>query len=122
MALPRRVLSLGHAFRGVVRVLATQRNAQIQVCVTGAVLGAGAYFSLSLHEWVVVLLCIGAVLSAECANTAHEFLADAVHPEHSEKIRDAKDAAAAAVLVVSCIAAVVGAIIFLPHLLAWLRG
>ena len=48
------------------------------------------------------------VLGLELVNTALEHLADHLHPETHAEIRIAKDCAAAAVLVASAAAAVVG--------------
>ena len=53
---------------------------------------------------------------SEIMNTAIEYLADALHPEHHPEIGKAKDAAAAAVLISSLAASVVGAIVFIPKL------
>ena len=58
--------------------------------------------------WVALCVVSGAVvLAAELLNTALEHLADRLHPEHPT-IRAAKDCAAAAVLVASIAALVIG--------------
>ena len=58
-----------------------------------------------------IALCIvsgGAVLAAELLNTALEHLADRLHPEQHPVIRTAKDCAAAAVLLASISALLIG--------------
>ncbi|MCI0887942.1 MAG: diacylglycerol kinase family protein, partial [Chloroflexi bacterium] len=62
------------------------------------------------------------VLASEAFNTAQEFLADAVQPNHDSLIGRAKDVAAGAVLLTSLGAAAVGLLIFLPHVLRMVRG
>ncbi len=57
---------------------------------------------------------------AEAFNTALEALADAVHPERHEGVGRAKDVAAGGVLVAAIAAAVIGAAIFGPRILALL--
>lgn len=65
-----------------------------------------------------MILCIALVITAEALNTAVEELADALHPDEHPGIGRAKDVAAAGVLVAALLAAVVGALVFAPKLLA----
>lgn len=59
-------------------------------------------------------------MAGEALNTALEHLCDQVCPEYSEHIRDAKDLAAAAVLLLATLSVIIGLIIFLPKLLSLL--
>jgi diacylglycerol kinase len=52
------------------------------------------------------------VLAAEAMNTALEYLVDLVSPEYNELAGKAKDAAAAAVLILAIAAAIIGLMIF----------
>ena len=67
-------------------------------------------------EWVAISICIALVLALEALNTALEYLTDLVSPEYHPLAGKAKDAAAAAVLLVALGAIVVGLIVFIPHL------
>lgn len=78
------------------------------------VVGCGAALGISVGEWCLVLLCCGTVLAAECFNTALEKLADALHPERHPLVGQAKDVAAAGVLLLALASAATGAIVFLP--------
>ena len=60
---------------------------------------------------------IGSVLAAEAINTAIEKLADFVSPAHQVLIGKAKDLAAAAVLILSICAFIIGGIIFIPKII-----
>jgi diacylglycerol kinase len=71
---------------------------------------------ISSGEWLWIILAIGAVWFAEAVNTAIERLADAVTREHDPNIKFAKDCAAAAVLIASSVALLIGLIIFVPRL------
>ena len=57
------------------------------------------------------------VFIAELFNTSLETISDIVDSEWNEKIRNAKDYAAAAVLVAAIVSLVAGGIIFIPKLL-----
>jgi diacylglycerol kinase len=82
-----------------------------------AVLAGAIFFRISPVEWCVVLLCISSVISAELINTSIEYSIDLSTPEKNVRAGQAKDMAAAAVLVVAIVSAVIGFIIFLPKLI-----
>jgi diacylglycerol kinase (ATP) len=85
------------------------------------VVGGGLILGLSRLEWCAVVLACAAVWSAEALNTALELLADATTQEMHPLIGQAKDVAAGAVLVTAIGAAVVGLLVFGPHLLVRTR-
>ena len=114
-SLKARARSFVHAWRGVVSLVTTQHNAWIHLLATAAVIAAGVLFDLSRWEWCWLVLAIGLVLAAEAMNSAVEALADAVSPEFNAGVGRAKDMAAAAVLILAIAAALIGALVFLPH-------
>lgn len=113
--------SFRHALEGI-RAAARGRNFRIQLAAGVAAVAAGALLRISSGEWVAVATCIGLVLGGECANTALESAVDLASPARHPLAKRAKDAAAGAVLLFSLAAAVVGAIIFLPRLVALCRS
>lgn len=115
-----RVASFGHALRGLA-VLLRQPNARIHVLAGCLVVILGSWLQINANEWLAVILAIGAVMGAEALNTALELAVDLVQPEWHELARDAKDVAAAGVLICSLAALVVGVVVFGPRLwaLAW---
>lgn len=110
------------AGRGIRILLTTQRNAQIHCAAALAVIAAGFWFQLARWEWCAVVVAIASVLVAEALNTAIEFTVDLASPERQRLAGWAKDAAAGAVLLASIFAAVIGAIVFLPHVLTLVGG
>jgi len=64
-----------------------------------------------------ILVAIGLVLTAELFNTALEEFCDMVKSEHDPHVAKIKDLAAAAVFIASWTALLLGAAIFIPHLL-----
>ena len=74
------------------------------------------FLHISTTEWLLVIAAVAAVVAAELINTAIEVLCNHVTPQHHPAIKQVKDIAAAAVLVVSAGAAFTGAIIFIPKL------
>ena len=106
------------AAAGVWCLLRTERNPRIQLIGGAAAIGLGIWLRIAAIEWAVVALCIGLVLTAETINSAIERAVDHTSLEQHPLAKQAKDLAAGAVLIAAGVSVVVGAIIFLPHLLA----
>jgi diacylglycerol kinase len=64
------------------------------------------------------VLTISAVIAAELFNTALENVVDMITSQFSQTAKVVKDTAAAAVLVVSIAAAIIGILVFLPAVYA----
>jgi diacylglycerol kinase len=110
--------ALKTAFFGVRNLFMESRNARIQLIVFLIVLLIGFYVGLTAQEWLWIMGVSAAVISMEAINTSIELLADVYMLEYNEKIKQVKDIAAGAVLLVSLFAVVVGILVFLPHLSA----
>jgi diacylglycerol kinase (ATP) len=119
--LSERARSFRHAFRGIVLVARSQHNAWIHALATIGVAAAGLWFGVTRWEWCALVFAIGLVWTAEALNTALEFLADEISQERRELIGKAKDAGAGGVLLASITAAIIGVIVFVPHILAWME-
>jgi diacylglycerol kinase len=112
-----RAASFRHAFQGILLVIRTQHNAWIHLTATIAVIALGLCLPLVHWEWAALIFALGLVWTAEALNTALEFLADEISQEQRPRLGHAKDAGAAAVLLAAITSAVIGVIVFLPHLL-----
>jgi diacylglycerol kinase (ATP) len=108
----KRIDSFKFAFKGIRDLLKTQMNARIHLCLTFLVIAGGFFFEISNIEWLICLLAIATVFAAEAFNTALEYLTDLVSPEYHPLAGKAKDAAAAAVLILSTFAMIIGFIVF----------
>jgi len=114
--------SFGYAGRGLFQTVRRERNMRFHCCAALYVIAAGIVTRISTAEWGVVLVCIGAVLAAECMNTAAEHLADRITRAQDPEIRQAKDSAAGGVLIAAAAAAAAGSVIFFSNgrpALAW---
>ena len=108
------------AVRGVGVVLRSQPNAWIMVVAAVCTVITGFALQVSPAEWCVLLMAVFMVLVAEHINTAVEHLTDLVAPEYAPLARNAKDAAAGAVLLASVLAFVAGMIVVAPKVAALL--
>ena len=105
------------AFNGIKLLIATERNARFHLFVAFLLIPMMIYFPLSQGEVTTTILCISLVLAAEAFNSALEQLANRITSEHDNLIGQAKDLAAAAVLILSIGSAIIGLIIYLPHII-----
>ena len=106
-----------YAFRGLGLGLSEQNSFLVHIPIAGAALLAASLLRVTPAEWCVLTLCIVIVFSAEMFNSALEHMAKAVSREYCDELRDALDAAAAAVLVAALGSVVIAVIIFVPRLL-----
>ena len=118
-SLRKRIKSFTYAFSGLRLVFAHEHNAWIHAVATICVVVAGFLFRISLLEWTVVVICIAMVISAEIINSSLERMADFVQPEMDNRIKEIKDLGAAAVLVCAIASVIVGIVIFLPKIIAF---
>lgn len=109
--------SLQHAGRGFFVAVLLEANIRRQLALLLVVVVAAWWVNLSLLEVLVVLMLSVLVIATELMNSSLEALADAVHPDFSEHIQRAKDMSAAAVLLMSLFALLVGLAIFIPRII-----
>ncbi len=114
-SLEKRAKSFVHAGRGVMLFFTTTHNAWIHALVCISVFILGAYLGITKIEWMMLILVSGLVFVAEAINTAIEIDIDLTSPEYHPYARDTKDVSAGAVLIASCVAVVVGLLIFVPY-------
>jgi len=109
--------SFKFAFNGLLSLLKNEHNARIHLLAAITALVLGLLLKINLHEWCFLIIVIGLVFLTELINTSLETVGDIVDPEWNERIRKAKDYAAAAVLISAIISVVAGGLIFIPRLL-----
>jgi diacylglycerol kinase len=121
----RRAASLAESFRyafaGLRYAFGSQRNIRVQSLAAIAAISLALWLGLSLLEWAVLILVIAFVLVSEMINTVFETIVDMITTEYDPLAKTAKDVGAAAVITAAITAVLVGAILFLPKLLALVR-
>lgn len=112
--------AFGHAFRGLA-VLAREPAGRIHLTAAVLVIALGVYLRIEVRDWLVLIAWITLVLLTEALNTALERAVDLASPQWHAWARDAKDVAAAAVLISVVGAVMSGALVFAPHVLRLMR-
>lgn len=114
--------SFGYAFKGIDDVIEHEPNMKIHVVVAILVVIMAFILKVSIIEWIILVLLIGAVLAAETINTTIENLVDMYTKEYDEKAKIVKDTAAGTVLILAITSAIIGLIIFIPKIIYLLEG
>lgn len=117
-SIAKRLKSFSHAFNGLKILVTQEHNSRIHFLAAIIVISTALFLKVSSYEWIALIFAIGCVIVTEIINSAIENVADFISPEKNEKIKVIKDLSAAAVLIASFTAVVIGLIIFAPKLLA----
>jgi diacylglycerol kinase len=107
------------AFRGLKLGVRGHSSFAVHFFFTALVLVASAVFLRDLLEWCIILGCIGLVLTAELFNSAIETLFRGLDEATKARTWPALDVAAGAVLFASLVAALIGGLVFLRHLVVF---
>lgn len=110
--------NVGFASEGIKYFFKNERNGKIQIVIAILIVGLGVLSKLSSIEWCFIAGCIAIVIALEMVNTALERVCAMLSLEFHPMIKIIKDVAAGAVLWASIFCAIIGSIIFIPHLLA----
>lgn len=123
-------IGLKYALNGLWQAFKSGKNLKIAAIAAAAVIILAICFSTSAIENAILAITIGLAISAELFNSAIEKTVDVSCDDilskelkkdpinHNAKL--AKDISAGAALVTALTALVVGIIIFLPKIIAWL--
>lgn len=120
-SLKHRGSSFKNAGNGLKWAFSTQPNLTIHTIAAVGAVALGIWFKVGWVEWVVLLMTIALVLTAELLNTAVEFTTDSLKVQKKTEEEDryimlAKDIAAGAVLVAAAFSVIIGVAVFLPYL------
>ena len=109
--------SFKFAIEGLVYAFKSQLNFKVQIGFGFLVVFLAMILGFNRNEWIVLLLLIGLVLSAELANSAIEVIVDLVTSEVHPKAKIAKDLSAGVVLLITIFVSIIGLLLFYPHFL-----
>ena len=112
---PTLLESFNSAFNGFLYILKNERNLKVHIVIGILVILTGLFFKISLNDFLILLLLITLVISAEVFNTAIEMILDLIEENRSSQIKVIKDISASSVLVVSTLSAVCGYLIFVKN-------
>jgi len=113
----RRLLkSFNYAFRGLFKTFREEQNLQIQTIIGLLIVATAWFFRVSCFEWCLLILAISLVVLMEIVNSAVERITDVLKPRINSYVKEIKDIMAAAVMLASITAVIIGLIILGPYL------
>lgn len=112
----RLIKSFYYACRGLFKTFREEQNLKTQTAVGAIIIIAAFILKVSPSEWCALVIVIGLVIITEMVNSAIERVTDVLKPRISDYVKEIKDIMAAAVMLSSLVAVIVGLIIFWPYL------
>ena len=121
-SMKKRAKSLIYAFNGIRLLFLEEHNSRIHAVAAICAIIAGILLKILIIEWIALTFTIGFVFVVETINSSIENTADLISLEKSNKIKRIKDLSAAAVLISSLSALVIGGLIFIPKIVALIKN
>lgn len=112
----RLIKSFQYAFRGLAKVFREEQNLRVQVTAGVFAFVLALYLGINSTEWCILIVVSTIVLLMEIVNSAVERVTDVLKPRIHTYVKEVKDIMAAAVMLASILAVIVGIIIFYPYL------
>ena len=112
-----RARSFKYAFEGIRTLFRKDHNIILHLLATIVVIALSIWIKVTTAEALALVFAIGFVWVSELFNTAIEKIMDLISLQKHPQIKFIKDVSAAAVLMASITAAIVGCIIFIPKFL-----
>ncbi|MFH0891740.1 MAG: diacylglycerol kinase family protein [Candidatus Falkowbacteria bacterium] len=108
--------SFKYAFQGLVKTFKEEQNLKLQTGIALLAVILAVFFGISRLEWCFLVFTIGLVILMEIANSAVERITDVLKPRINSYVKEIKDIMAAAVMLSSMVAIIIGLIIFFPYI------
>lgn len=106
--------SVRFALEGLRYIYRHERNFRIQLALAGAAIVLSVFLRISSVQWLFIITAIASVLALELINTVFEKVVDMFQPRVHHYAAVIKDLMAAAVVIASLSALLIGAIVFIP--------
>ncbi|HZE86683.1 MAG TPA: diacylglycerol kinase family protein [Methylomirabilota bacterium] len=113
--------SFHYALQGIHYALNNDQNLVVHFLVALFVIVFSILIDVTPFEMGILGVTILVVISAEMINSAIEKMVDLITKEHRAEAKIAKDVSAGMVLLTSIGSAIIGVLIFLPHILRVFR-
>ena len=108
--------SFWNAISGVIWMLKSERNFQIEVFALLLNLFLIVFLKVSSMDAAIILAVSFSVLSLEILNTCAEKICDIIQPEFDERIKIVKDIAAGSVVIMAIASVAVGILIYWKYI------
>ena len=117
----KRIKGLIIAISGMFFLLKNEDSIKVQSLFFLLFIFLGYYFEITKNEWIIHIILIGFILTAEALNTVAEKICDFINPKYDDRIKLIKDISAGAVSFAVISTLIVLFVIYYPYLSASLK-
>ena len=117
----KRIKGLIIAISGMFFLLKNEDSIKVQSLFFLLFILLGYYFEITKNEWIIHIILIGFILTAEALNTVAEKICDFINPKYDDRIKLIKDISAGAVSFAVISSLIVLIIIYFPYVSACLK-
>ena len=117
----KRIKGIIIALSGMFFLLKNEDSIKVQSLFFLLFIGLGYYFEITKNEWIIHIILIGFILTAEALNTVAEKICDFINPKYDDRIKLIKDISAGAVSFAVISSLIVLIIIYYPYISACLK-
>ena len=117
----KRIKGIIIAISGMFFLLKNEDSIKVQSLFFLLFIFLGYYFEITKNEWIIHIILIGFILTAEALNTVAEKICDFINPKYDDRIKLIKDISAGAVSFAVISSLIVLTIIYYPYISACLK-
>ena len=117
----KRIKGIIIAISGMFFLLKNEDSIKVQSLFFLLFIFLGYYFEITKNEWIIHIILIGFILTAEALNTVAEKICDFINPKYDDRIKLIKDISAGAVSFAVISSLIVLIIIYYPYVSAYLK-
>lgn len=117
----KRIKGIIIAISGMFFLLKNEDSIKVQSLCIILFVFLGYYFEITKNEWIIHIILIGFILTAEALNTVAEKICDIINPNYDSRIKLIKDIAAGAVSFAVISSIIVLLIIYYPYINHFLK-
>ena len=117
----KRIKGLIIAISGMFFLLKNEDSIKVQSLFFLLFIFLGYYFEITKNEWIIHIILIGFILTAEALNTVAEKICDFINPKYDDRIKLIKDISAGAVSFAVISSLIILIIIYYPYISACLK-
>jgi len=114
----KRIKGIIIAISGMFFLLKNEDSIKVQSLFFLLFIFLGYYFEITKNEWIIHIILIGFILTAEALNTVAEKICDFINPKYDDRIKLIKDISAGAVSFAVISSLIVLIIIYYPYVSA----
>ena len=112
----KRIKGLIIAISGMFFLLKNEDSIKVQSLFFLLFIFLGYYFEITKNEWIIHIILIGFILTAEALNTVAEKICDFINPKYDDRIKLIKDISAGAVSFAVISSLIILIIIYYPYI------